>query len=92
MSRVCKPVVFKPCMLGTLGKPANWSTGSAGFFASTTCPTRLYPPFNLLLEVLEAAFGAACWAPAPLALAAGAGLAVLLSGGHDDALLLECRR
>lgn len=55
---------------------------------------RLYPALLLPFDCLDEARGVATvCSPSTFDLAAGAGLPVLLSeGGHDDALLLECRR
>ena len=94
------PLASSPCKLGTLGRPANWSTGSAdtclllAALPLLACPTRLYPPraLPLLLFAGEGRVetGVSC-ASALSALVAGAVFGVLLSGGHD-AFELEGRR
>lgn len=89
------PLASNPCRLGTLGSPANWSTGSAATclllaaLPLPDCPTRRYPPRDRAL-LLFADTGVSC-APVPSALAVGAALGVLLSGGHD-AFELDGRR
>lgn len=96
------PLSLRLCTLGTLGKRANWSTGSAGIaflLPSWTVGTLLDSralPFALRCGVgVSGGADAGCSSSAAggaVAFVAGPAGLLLYRSAEDEALLLECQR